>query len=478
MPRPRLNRERIRRSVGPLWHATRRNGTKVRALLLRPAQGKALVHAHDFLPAALDAHRRPPSPAGRAFGLIIMVFATLMIAWACIAEMDIVVMAQGRIVPGERVKVIQPVDTGVVRAIHVRDGQRVSRGDLLIELDPTVTGADRERLAREWLDAQLDVMRLDAQIQNDPALFTPPAQTDAFPATIQQRLLASRLNEYKEKLAVLDAEVARRTAERDSVRDTIIKIETGLPLMRRKLEMREALAARRYLSESMLIDAKLELINYEKELVQQRHRRHEAEANLTAAIRSRRHGEAELQSRMLAELSDAARRRDVTGFEYTKAERRHELQQLRAPVDGVVQQLAVNTVGGVVTTAQPLLVVVPESENLEVEAQVQNKDIGFVTTGQHAAIKVETYEFTRFGVLDGVITWVGTDAVNDQKLGPVYPVRIALADTHTANTVQGKRGAVTPGMNITADIRIGTRRIIEYFLAPVLRYQDESLRER
>jgi hemolysin D len=144
----------------------------------------------------------------------------------------------------------------------------------------------------------------------------------------------------------------------------------------------------------------------------------------------------------------------------------------------VVQQLAVTTVGGVVSAAQPLLTVVPENTPLEIEAQVVNRDVGHLRVGQQVINKVETYDFTRYGYIDGEVLWVGTDAVQDQKLGLVYPVRIKLAQTETVHAVNGRKGLVTAGMNVTADIRTDERRMIEYLLAPMLRYKQEALRER
>jgi hemolysin D len=154
------------------------------------------------------------------------------------------------------------------------------------------------------------------------------------------------------------------------------------------------------------------------------------------------------------------------------------MQTLRAPIDGVVQQLAVTTVGGVVTAAQPILTVVPENTPLEVEAQVLNRDIGHLRVGQRVINKVETYDFTRYGYIEGEVQWVGTDAVQDQKLGLVYPVRIKLAHMQTPNEVNGNKGVVTAGMNITSDIRTDERRLIEYLIAPMLRYKQEAMRER
>ena len=181
---------------------------------------------------------------------------------------------------------------------------------------------------------------------------------------------------------------------------------------------------------------------------------------------------------MLAALAEASRRNAAVTQELVKVEKKKSLQRLRAPIDGVVQQLAVNTIGGVVTAAQTLMVIVPAEGDLEIDAKVLNKDIGFVRVGQRAAVKFETYQFTRHGFIEGTMQWVGNDAMSDPQLGLVFPVRILLSDTRLPNVVNGRRGVVAPGMSVTADIAIGSRRVLEYFLAPILRYKQESLRER
>ena len=146
-------------------------------------------------------------------------------------------------------------------------------------------------------------------------------------------------------------------------------------------------------------------------------------------------------------------------------------------MDGIVQQLAIHTVGGVVTAAQPLLVIVPTESGFEVEAKVLNKDIGFVAPHQPVSVKVTAFPFTSYGALPGTIEWVAGDAVLDQDLGPVYPVRVSLTGHELPNRVNGRTGRITPGMTVSADVKVGSRRVIEYFLGPILRYRDQSLRE-
>lgn len=152
------------------------------------------------------------------------------------------------------------------------------------------------------------------------------------------------------------------------------------------------------------------------------------------------------------------------------------MPRLAAPVDGIVQQLAIHTIGGVVTPAQPLMVIVPESQKLEIEAMVLNKDIGFVSANQPAEIKLEAFPFTKYGIIDGTVSQVSSDAIQDEKQGLVYAARIAM--TQSSINVDGKQVNLSPGMAVTTEIKTGKRRIIEYLLGPVLQYRQESLRER
>lgn len=432
----------------------------------------------DFLPAALEVLEKPPSPIGRAVSITLMLFAALAVAWMYFSAMDVVVTAQGQVIPSGHVKLIQAPDAGIVRAIKVRDGQIVKKGEELVELDSTTTTADHARLWREHLEAGTEVARLKAQLASDPDSFQPPIDIEVSIADTQRSLLISRLQEQEEKLAGLDHDIARRGADRDAIRSTVVKLEKTLPLMKQRLEKNQSLARKQFLSELNVMDNELEVINQENELQIQRHRLAESEASLAVAIRQRKQLQAEFRAETLAALAEASRRHAAVTQELVKVEQKQSLQRLHAPIDGVVQQLAINTIGGVVTPAQTLMVIVPADGDLEIDAKVLNKDIGFVRVGQRAAVKFETYQFTRHGFIEGTMQWVGNDAMNDPQLGLVFPVRILLSETRVPNKVNGQRGSVAPGMSVTADIAIGSRRVLEYFLAPILRYKEESLRER
>lgn len=420
---------------------------------------------------------KPPKGAVRIVSLAVCAMLAVSLVYACFASIDIVVSAQGHVIPPGRSKIVQPFEAGIIKDIRVRDGQRVRAGDLLVALDSTLSRADQERIQRELWEAQADVLRLDAVLAGHGTV----GVGDGIPDEIgrqQALMLSSRMAEQRARIAALDADIARREADGDAIAANISQLAHSLPLVQRKLEMRTDLAKTGHIAETGVIEVQLELFSLEKEEAIQKNRLKEARAGLASAKEQRAQAQADFRAKAAIELVEATRRRESAKQEFVKVSQKSELQQLRSPIDGVVQQLAVTTIGGVVTPAQALLTVVPDDAALEVEAQVLNRDIGHVKVGQRVINKLETFDFTRFGYIEGTVLWVGTDAVNDQKLGPVYPVRIELASARTPLSVAGNPGTVSAGMTVTSDIRTGERRLIEYFLAPLLRYKQEALRER
>jgi len=419
----------------------------------------------------------PPTMVVRMVSLSICAMVALTLSFAYVAKMDIVVSVQGKVIPSGKSKVVQPLEPGIVRSVLVHDGQKVKAGDVLVELDPTSTGADRERLQHDAWEAQAEVLRSSAQLSGASSIGAPAGMPAAVVAN-QTATLQARLSEQRAKLAGLDADLSKRRADSDAIKSNLAQLRASLPLVRQKHQMREDMAKTGHLAQSSVLETQLELMNADKELAVQANRLKESQAGYQTAVQQRVQAVAEFKARSSNELADAVKRQNAAEQELVKANQRWTQQTLRAPIDGVVQQLAVTTVGGVVTAAQPLLTLVPEQSALEIEAQVMNRDIGHLQVGQRVINKIETFDFTRYGFVDGEVLWVGTDAVQDQKLGLVYPVRIRLNQTRTPNAVNGRYGEVSAGMNVTADIRTDERRMLEYLLAPLLRYQQEALRER
>lgn len=432
---------------------------------------------NQFSSAAMAAMAQPPSYVIRMVSLSICVMVGTALVFSYFAEMDVVVSAQGKVIPAGKSKVVQPLENGIVRAIAVRDGQSVKAGDVLVELDITSSGADRDRVERELWDARGEVLRANAQLAGLNRLNAPP---DMPPEVVhnQNAVLQSRLVEQSAKLAALDSELSKRRADADAISSGLVQNRNSLPLITQKHHMRQELAQTGHVAQTAVIDSQMELINVQKEIAVQGNRLQESQAGVAVVRKQRAQAAAEFHTRASAELVDAVKRRDAAEQELIKTRQRLQQQTLRAPIDGVVQQLAVSTVGGVVTAAQPLMTIVPENTPLELEAQVINRDVGHVRVGQRVINKVETYDFTRYGTIEGEVLWVGTDAIQDPKLGLVFPVRIGLVHTYTPTAVNGRNGEVKAGMSVTADIRTDERRLLQYLLAPMLRYQQEALRER
>ena len=361
-----------------------------------------------FLPAALEIVETPPSPIGRAIVFTIMAVFGVALAWACIGTLDIVAIAPGKIIPSGRTKTIQPFETGVVQAIHVRDGQSVKSGDILVELDPTMTGAEVARLKSDFFAAQLDASRLRAALAggNDPlAAFKPPPNAPIELIQTHRQLLASQVAEQKSKIASIDGQVAQKEAERATIKAAIDKLKAIISPLEERVEIRKGLYSKELGSKLLYLTELQDLVGQRQEILIQQSKYREAEAAIAALFEMRSKTVAEYQRGLLDELAKAEQKAAGLMQDIIKAEQRTNLQRLTAPVDGVVQQLSVHTIGGVVTPGQALMVIVPEDMHLEIEAMVPNRDIGFVKVGQDAAIKVETFNFTRYGLLHGKVAY-------------------------------------------------------------------------
>jgi hemolysin D len=445
------------------------------------APPRRLPHEAAFLPATLALRDTPVHPAPRVAMGLILLFALLALLWAVFGHVDVVASASGKIIPDDRSKLVQPMETGTIRAILVRDGQAVRAGQALIELDSTVARADIERLASDLQAARLEALRnralLAAQEQGRPPAFDRlPEGLDGDRVGSELRLVRGRYDAYLSSLAQLDAEIARREAERRATQALVDKLRMTLPIVRQREADYRNLRDQRFVSKHGHLELEQTRIEQERDLIAQQEKLSEILASRTEAERQKDRLVAEARREWLDRMQEAGERAETHAQELVKAQSRGRLLQLTAPADGVVQQLAVHTVGGVVTPAQPLMVIVPQDHPLEVEAFVPNKDVGFVRQGQNVEVKVETFAFTKYGTIAGEVVHVSSDAIQDEKLGLIFAARVRLRDDRIV--VDGRPVRLSPGMAVTVEIKTGRRRVIEYFLGPLLQYADESLRER
>lgn len=432
---------------------------------------------YEFMPSTIEVLDRPPAPFSRAMLLFIIVFAAFLIGWASLAKMDIVVTAMGVVIPKGKVKVVQPLEPGIITDIHVRDGQLVKKGDLLVSMDNRDSLTDINTIKLELAKSELITQRLNAQLHNDVTLFSPPADAGEKSIKLHHQLLEQSLAAQKDHLDTLTMEIQRCNVESTATRSNFNHLTESLPLSRELYDKKGILAQRQLISNAELLQAQIDMNDTQYNLLAAQNRIAEIDARLERAKEELQLAKTEYQRDILSQLTEARSKRLNLQDQLTKAENRQAHFDLKAPTDGVVQQLAINTIGGVVTAAQPLMVIVPTDSGLEIEAKVLNKDIGFILSDQDVSVKVAAYPFTKYGDLDGKIQWVARDAVMDEALGPNYPILVTVDTYRLPNTVNGKQGIITPGMTVTADIKVGQRRVIDYFLGPIFRYKDKSLRE-
>ena len=449
----------------------------VRWLLARDEQ-KEKAQTAEFLPAVMEITERPPSPVGRLLLWVMLALVGIALLWAIFGHVDEVAVATGKIIPVGQVKVIQAEDKGVVKAIHVRDGQRVKQGELLVELDQTISAAELARLKKEVAYYELDIARLHAEQTGE--LFAPSASPalDAKDVSFQMQLYETRMGEYRAKIAAAQASVQQQESALISGEAQMIKFRDLLTIARDQEARMESLLTQNAVALFQVLQYRSNRIQMENNLASQTAEVERLRATLAQSRQQLVSVTAERSRDIAAKLVENRKQLGTYQEELKKAEEKNRLARLTAPVDGRVGQLSVYTVGGVVTAAQALMTVVPDDARLEVEAWVSNKDIGFVQVGQKAEIKVETFNFQKFGTVDAVVAEISPDASKQSDRDTELKYRVFLKIDKENIRVSGRDAAFAPGMTVTAEIKIRQKRIIEFFLDPFKKYTSEALRER
>ena len=453
------------------------NAWKVRREMDPPLRG---ADERAFLPAHLELIETPVSPTARWTMRIIVGMFVVAVTWAALGKLDIVAVAPGKTVVDSRTKVVQPSEVAVVRRILVRDGQQVKAGDLLIELDATATGADFAKAGDALANARMTAMRqralAEAIASGKPLRFEPVPGVPEARVAAEQALTRSQHEALQARRHNLQALIAQRRAELETTQAGIRPLDESARISRTRAEDYAKLVEGKYVGRHDYLLREQERIAAERDLATQRNRVQEIRSALLAADEELRVLVTDFRQQTLDGLRAAEEQIGQMNPEVSKAGQRDRLMTLRAPVSGTVQQLAVHTVGGVVTPAQALLVVVPSEEALEVEATVLNKDIGFVRPGQAVTVKVESFPYTRYGYLTGKVVSVSHDAAQDEQLGLVFPARVKLE--RATLDIDGVEVRLSAGMSLSAEIKTGKRRVIDYLLSPLRQHGSESLRER
>jgi adhesin transport system membrane fusion protein len=431
----------------------------------------------EFLPDAEGVVERQHSPvAGLLIVTVALVFGGLL-TWAALAEVEQVVLADGQVEPAGRVKLVNHPDGGRVAMIHVVEGQRVRGGDALMTFDPELVRTELAELTGRLQTKTVEAARLAAEASGGDLVIGRTLGA-ARPELIHEhsQLLTVRRHTYEDRGRALEQMVERRRREVQSVEAELVRLRDGHALVA------EQLAAVRQLAEKGLYP-RLRLVAIERQgsdlagdISKARARLEAAQAALAEA-ETRRDGLAEeWRSDVLGELVEANAERDrlVEAVERQRAMLRHLV--VRAPVDGIVQDLTVTNSGQSVGSNQPLMKLVPTEGGLVIEARVKNQDIGQLRVGLPAKIKVHAYDFLRYGTLGGTIERIDADAAIDPRSGEL---RYGITIRTEGNELGSADGHVDvlPGMTAEVDLLVGQRTILSYLTDRIFRLGDAAFRE-
>lgn len=443
--------------------------------------------ALDFAPEILAIQKRPPSPMPRVVFHTLLILFVILLIWSLIGKLDIVATAQGRLVPKTYVKIVQPAEAGIVKEILVTEGDRVRAGQVLLRLDTTVSAADAAIVAKEVESRGLQLRRIEAELVGRSMVkFTNDADV-AFREVEAQGIARHRA--YQDALQTEKALLAQSQEDIQGAQEQVVKLEKLLPIIRGEEDALGPLAEQGVVPKFQYSEKQRQRIDTEQNLASQRRtvlslRSKIAESNgRIARVTS------EYRQQLLNERVEAQVALQRAQQEFAKQDHRGKLNELRAPQDGVIKDVATSTIGAVVNAGTVLMSLVPVGEELVAEVLIKNEDVGFVHEGQSVKIKLATFPFQKYGMLDGAVQRISADAAQlsnesrkdespkpeDQGLSP-YKAHIQLS---SQRLVHGEFDwPLVPGMQVVAEIREGERTVMEYLLSPVRKSLSESAQER
>ena len=472
---------------------------------------RALPHVKDrtFLPAALEIVETPPSPAAVVLMLAICAFAVGALAWCWFGRLDVYATARGKIEPAGHAKVVQPLESGKVAAIYVKEGRFAAAGDILLVLD---TGEDEAQIAA---DTEAMMARRAEALRRKVALSAVAAGSFAAPPAIpwpsdvpdalrkrENGVLAADLAELSATLANLAAQKVEKQAAVKQLDASIAAQNRLIETLNERITLRQVLLDKQVGTRTGLIDAVQALRQEQAQIAGDIGRRDQAIAAVASLDTEQVNKVEAFLSENTRKMAEAERLADEKEAERAKTAVKLGHMTLRAPVDGVVQALGVTTIGQVVTTGQELMRIVPANAPVQIEAYVTNDDIGFVSPGQSAVVKIDSFPFSRYGTLEATVEEVASDAIpaetanrslsdptkrSDEKAQKLAPSAQSMNDlvfeaklrprTYVID-INGYEVQLSPGMTVTVEIKTGSRRILEYLFSPLVEVAGTAMRER
>jgi len=450
------------------------------------------IHAdpRDFLPSLVRLQDAPPNPLGRRVLWAALVFLALLLVWATFGKLDIVAVAEGKLVPDTYLKIVQPTDSGVVKEILVKEGQSVKAGQVLMRMDTTLSYSDLKALTADYHNKRIALRRIDAQLADAPFARRADEPAELFAQVFAQH--AANRRAYENALAQERSVLEKARHDLRAAEEVKNKLTQVLPHYREQEAAFEKLTRDGFAGKLMFTDKQRERIEKEQDLRAQESVIASARSTIEQEERKISQITADYRRQLQTERVEVAAQLDKASGELAKQEHRQEYLELRASQDGVVKDLATHTVGTVTSPGTILMTLVPKDEILRAEVWVKNDDIGFVRQTQSARIKLAAFTFQKYGMLEGEVTHVSADSAEQGAgagsgtagQGPTKSATAPLAYRTLVDLkrqfleTDGEKYSLAPGMQVTAEIHLGTRTVLEYLLSPVTKAFHEAARER
>ena len=425
---------------------------------------------HEFKPLLIEIEDKPLNPLGRIIlylVLAIMVFAT---AWLILAKVDVVVSAQGKVIPSGEIKILKPLESGVVSKIFVKESDKVKKGDILIQIDPTVTDASLSNKQDDLAVIDSDIALLEALISESNLSKDELNKLNSSQLSLynsQKQILASTYESNKAKLNSAKLDIKASESEVNRLSLLLSKEEEAKTRLQKVLDL---IAKKEYEEVSKNI------INLKEQRDIALYRLKESNKKLEEIIEENEKAIKTIKSSWIETSLNKEKEKRELSAQINAILFSNKTQQIKSPVDGFVGKLLIHTEGGVVSPNDNLISIVPSDAPLIIKANVLNKDIGFLKLGQEVAVKIDTFSFQKYGLLYGNIIEISKDAIEDEKLGLIYEIKIKPKSLDIK--VDGEIKRLEIGMSVIAEVKTGKRRVIELFIYPIIKYMDEGLSVR
>jgi HlyD family secretion protein len=443
--------------------------------------------ALDFAPGLLGIQDRPPSPLPRIVLRGILILLILLLIWAMFGRLDVVAVAEGKLVPVTYLKIVQPADAGIVREIAVSEGQRVEAGQVLVRMDANISEADSKSIQNALQHHALELRRIEAELSG-AALKRQPEDDAELYYRVEAEYLSNQ-HALEDNLATERASLQKARQDLAATLEIQHKLEQTLPTYKAQEEAYEKLGKVGFAGNLMVLDKQRERIEKEQDLRAQEYNVQSLKASISQSEKRLAQIQSSYRQKLESERVTTYAEHQKLQQEWAKQSHKNSLLELRAPQAGVVKDLATHTPGTVVSPGTVLMTLVPNNEDLLAEVWIKNADAGFVHEGQEVKVKLSAYPFQKYGMVDGTVTQVSADAsdrnnsqqtgMDAQSINPnlfAYRTLIHLDQQHLER--DGDRLKLAPGMQVAAEIKLADQTILEYLLSPVRKAFHEAGRER